>query len=267
MKQKHLLFIAGICLLKLATAQAATLTVGTQIQLGDNPASNSIKISFFDGDVKYQSPSASGVLGDGTLLDHSFYGNIRQTTSSTLTWVERGAGSGGYLSVAQPAEGALGNPGSLIAVHQYWTTTDPGATFSSTPNYTGSSPNESVGIANNVTGTVNISTLTSGTIYFMFGTFSQAGDIFLEMTGAAQTDLTGTMTWDNPGSTNRYFLQSLTFENPDLLYDTISYNYVNSGAASRGRFGFVALDGVVIPEPSSLALVCLGSLALLRRRR
>ncbi len=250
-------------------AHAATMTVGTQTTLGSNPAAGSIRISFYDGAAKYSAPSASGTLGDGTLLDYSFYGNTRQTASSTLAWVERGAGSADYLSVAQVADASnLANPGSAIGWPRYWTSTDPNTDFSSTPDYSASGTNESIGTANNVLGTIDISNLSSGTVYFMFGSFAQSGSISLQMTGTDQTPITDSMTWGSPGSINVVFLQSLTFDNSDGSYDTISYNYLNTGAASRGRFGFVALDGIVaVPEPSAAFLGSLGLLALLRRRR
>ena len=122
--------------------------------------------------------------------------------------------------------------------------------------------------AQGIDGTIDISGLVSGTVYFFHGTFENPSIVSLTMTGAGQPDLPASHTED-PGGINKGYMTSFAFADA-ADYDTITWNYTNTDTdASRARFMGVVIDGVPIPEPSTLCLTALGVLGLVgcRRRR
>jgi len=258
-------YTAPILGLALATTSANAATIAhTHTELARGLTADTIKYSIFDydsGGAKFEAPDANGSIGSGTLLQYRYYGN------SGSTWVERGSAGSGFLSAATP--GTVGNRNATETVN-VWDQTDPGATFSTTPDFTASSGVASVGIAGSVTGTVNISNLTGGSLFLLYGVEAGNYTQTFTMTGPGQVDQTTTF---SPGffgrGTNVWWLGDIEFDNSDLLYTEITYDITIGGStnANRGRFGFVAVEGTVIPEPTTALLGSLGLLALLRRRR
>ncbi|MBT8044110.1 MAG: PEP-CTERM sorting domain-containing protein [Verrucomicrobiae bacterium] len=147
-----------------------------------------------------------------------------------------------------------------------WTTNDPGADLTSpatSQNFTG------VGIRgiSDISNTVDISGLASGTLNVVYGGFSFTPSLTATMRDldGGQPDIVITNAHLNGDTANRteYYMAELDFVN-DLGYDVVEYTAL-SGAS--GRQGGIVLTGTVVPEPSTTALLGLAGLALILRRR
>jgi hypothetical protein len=273
MQKLSLLIPATLCLTALS-ASAASLSFVSQTQISSNNAN--YDLSVFPGQAAYNDRGVGGAepgaptfrttLGDGTLDSWNLVGNAG--TGSALATYSSG-GSRTPTPVA-PAANTHGNGEEWANV---WTTTDPGAgiVFTGTRDH---NPTGVAGAANTfaraaeVDGTIDISGLASGQIYFPVGTFINQWTITLTMTGAGQSDIVAldTQAINGPG-TNLGWMEEFAFTN-EGQYDTIAYNWTHADRdGSRARFQGVLLDGVPIPEPSSVALFGLAGLGLILRRR
>ncbi len=237
--------------ISLEWGSAATLTEGATVQVSSNNAN--FDISVFPGAAGYNdrgiggnepgTPTFTNQFGDGTVLDYNFVGN--SGNGSPLTSYARGGA--GLLPVPTAPPANVSSNGEDWA--NLWTTTDP-AGFTSTKNH---NPTNTVGAANtfaraaDVTGTVDISGLTSGQLYFPHGTFVNSWTLMVTMTGPGQTNLTANANAPNGPSTNRGWITDFTFADA-AAYDEITYTYINTDSdGSRARFMGVILVGAVAP--------------------
>jgi hypothetical protein len=89
-------------------------------------------------------------------------------------------------------------------------------------------------------------------------------------TDGAGPDITITNAHLNGDQANRaeYYVAELGFVN-DAGYDVIEYTWLANGTddTGNGRGLGTVLTGTAVPEPSSMALLGLGGLALILRRR
>lgn len=271
-------------------ANAATLTANfepnkpLEIMNADNDPNSKADISVVDGRAGYQGiggdpnnnqpanntatdAPASGLFGDGTVVDYRFFKSPADENISLelQTYAQGNAGRIGTVFATSP--GQVAGSQSLI---QVWETTDPGAGFGGgsqvTPAAGANFTSQTMAGLGDGSGTIDISNMTEGDIYFLAG---GAGieRFTLTMTGAGQSDIVevGQGSWPRD---NRVHLHDWSFENADLLYDTITYDFYHGDQdGSFARFGGVILDGNVIPEPGSLALLGLGGLLIAGRRR
>lgn len=247
-----------------------------EIMNTNEDADNTADISVVDGSAGYEgtggNPNSntsgepapvSGTFGDGTVVDYRFFGNVVDEDVS-LELVTYASGSAGRISTVFATDAANVSGGNINFL-DVWTITDP-VNFTSTADHT---TNTMARVAD-ASGTIDISGMLSGDIYFLAGGFGGTERFTLTMTGAGQPDIVvvGQGSWPRP---NRVHLHDWTFDNADLEYDTISYDFFHADRdGSAARFGGVILDGefpIPVPEPSSLVLIGIGSLALLRRRR
>ena len=189
--------------------------------------------------------SASTTSGIGDLLDYSFF-------SGTTVLAGSGSQIGAFtLSNTGP------NPGA-VASNAIFDFTDAGGTLT-----TGASATAAV-----VNGTVDITGLTAGSLFVLYGTFADANEVTLTLSGVGQENIVASGgSLDPIGNTPLNSLTQFNFDNPDLLYDTLTLSYRNGDLdGSRARFSGVVLTGQ-IPEPSSAMLLGLGMTAFILRRR
>lgn len=261
--------ITSICLitlLALSSASAASLTIQPFNYFSTDSGFADGDISVFDGKAGWEgvtdsggSTTTSGTFGDGTVLDYQFAGTDR----GAGTMITKAAGSSTIIS-SDFTVGTYGTSGGANSGLDVWTTTDPGS-FDTTPD-------SDAWIADHVTGgdqirgVIDISGLLSAQIYFIYGSYKNAATIDLG-TSVAGSDLgTLSLPFDGPDN-DRLVIQEVTIDNDDGTYGIINFNYSAQASAGRGRFSGVVVDGVAIPEPSSLMLIGISGLALLRRRR
>jgi len=217
-------------------------------------------VSVFPGKAGYDDGVDSGDFGDGTVEDYRFFNN----SGSTFNGTGYANGGAGLVSTAT-ATNSSGLNGGALNWADVWTTGDPDADPADFTTYT-------VARSQGITGTVDISGLESGQLYFIHGTFDNPSTVSLSMTGPGQLVQTASHT-ENPGSVNKAWVSEFAFGNA-ALYDTISWTYTNTDTdASRARFMGLVLDGtapVAIPEPMTMLAVGMSIAGLggyIRKRR
>ncbi|MFT5109347.1 MAG: hypothetical protein ACI9UA_004994, partial [Pseudoalteromonas tetraodonis] len=222
------------------TAPAADLTLGSRVQVSTNNVD--FNISVFPGKAGYEgddeTPVTSGTFGDGTILDYRFFSSSGAVISSYAD------GGAGLVGMATSPSGNINGSGESWS--DLWTTNDPGTGFNNPPANFPTSVTTFVRSAN-ITGTVDISGLTSGTLYFPHGTFVNQWNLALTMSGPGQPDvLANDAQTSNGASTNFGWITDFSFADA-ALYDTISYTYTNQDSdGSRARFMGVILEGSAV---------------------
>ena len=242
------------CFGLLATSvQAAELTFVDRTHVSTNNAN--FDLSVFPGLAQYNdagvggsepgTPTFTTTLGDGTLLDYNLVGN-EVSGAPLVSYAEGGAGF-----TPTPTGGAVHGSGEDWA--NVWTVSDPGSDFLANPK--DHNPTNVAGATNTfaraaeVDGTINISNLASGQVYIPHGTFNNAWDLTLTMSGPGQPDLVAMDSNTGIGNVNQGYISYFTFTN-EGQYNLISYSYrhgdvVDNSPGSRARFMGVLLDGVV----------------------
>jgi hypothetical protein len=274
MKYRLPFALLTICIGSAITAHAATISAGTATLVTSNATGSGgtagpYRLSVFDGKASFRPAGASSstTLGDGTLLDYRFVTSTTASGGSFPTYAD--SGSGNRISTFTAPTANISTSAPEDSWVNFWTTNDPGTNFSSvTPNFNDSEITHAR--ANRANGTIDITDLTSGTLFFVHGNFLSQTEIVLTMSGIGQTNVVRTYLDTSKVNTNRGWITNFDFDNSDGLYDTITFAYRTDldgdGSVTRGRFAGVMLDA--IPEPST-SLLILGSLAgfCLRRRR
>lgn len=239
------------------SSHAATLSEGATVLVSTNNAN--FDISVFPGAAAYNdrgvggnepgTPSFTNQIGDGTVLDYNFVGN--QGIGSALVTYASG-GEGLIPTPTSPPSNVHGNGEDWANV---WTTTNP-AGFTTLKNH---NPTSIAGAANtfarsaNVTGTVDISGLTSGQLFFPHGTFVNSWELTVTMSGPGQPNLSANAADGNGPSTNRGWITDFIFTDA-ADYDTITYTYTNGDTdGSRARFmGVILIGSAVATAPPTV---------------
>ncbi|MFT7302099.1 MAG: hypothetical protein ACI8UZ_000935 [Akkermansiaceae bacterium] len=230
--------IATLVLLS-TSVQAASLDLGDRIRVSTNVID--FNLSVFPGKAGYEgddeSPVTFGIFGDGTVTDYHFFNSPADSINS---YADGGAGLIG-MAVC-PAQNINGGGESWSDL---WTTNDPGPGYTTTPDF--STSVNTFARSANISGTIDISGLESGTIYIPHGTYINQWALTLTMTGPGQNPITTDDTQQSNGpSTNFGWITDFAFTDASL-YDTISYTYTNGDIdGSRARFMGVILDGTPI---------------------
>ncbi|MDE0597300.1 MAG: hypothetical protein OSB65_18820 [Roseibacillus sp.] len=243
------------------TSGPAGLTVGSSVLVSEN--NSNFNISVFPGSANYddsgRDANAVGLantFGDGTVTDYNFIGNSG-TGSALTTYADGGAGL--IATPTAPAANVHGNGEDWANV---WTVSDP-VGFTTAKNH---NPTGVAGAANtfarcaNVTGTIDISGLQSGTLYMPHGTYVNSWNIVVTMSGSGQPDVMVNVGQGNGIGRNFGWITNFAFFNAGR-YDTITYNYTNGDTdGSRARFMGVILDGLAISaDPIRFSIVANGA--------
>lgn len=260
---KHILPLAAISFACATLGYSATVVQGEFQVIGDTnvPADpDSPGISVTPGSEGY-STGTNGLAVGG--LDGSFNNSILDYTFYTNGVSELATGSASLIGTATSTVGNGANAETL----SLWSTTTPNGSLDNPDSTTWSRPVD-------ITGAVDISGLTEGSLYMFFGARVGTGDTYevsFTLSGSGQTPVslveTGINSTSQGGtSNNTWFVYRADFADA-ADYDTLTFFYdkESDNNSARSRFGGVVLTG--IPEPSAVLLGGLGFLALLRRRR
>jgi hypothetical protein len=271
---KYALFLA---LAGLASqAHAATIAAGgAHILASQNHPSNLggegvpyyISVNSTNAGFGGQFNNITGTNGAGTPFTVAFtqpvqsYRFVYEDTAEEFTTRAGSVGSDTAITMTSTDTSfdSFGQGGARL-----WTTNDPG----SVPNLlTASNQNNTGGIGmrdlGNVSGSVDISGLASGTVWFFYGGYNSSPSITGTMvdTDGIVGDLSvGNAHVGDAANRQEMYAASFDFVN-DAGYDSIDYAYTVGT-----RWAGIVVTGVV-PEPSSTALLGLGGLALILRRR
>ena len=241
-----------------AASQAASLTFDSRTQVSNN--NSNFDISVFPGAASYNDlgmqgtdaapgvPTFTNVLGDGTVLSYNFVGN--DGSGSELTTYASG-GTRTPTPVRVGATASTHGPGEDWA--NVWTVSDPGVDFVNTKDH---NPTNTVGAANTFArvaeadGTIDITGLISGQIYFPIGSFNNGWSLTLTMTGPGEPDIVADDTLANGvlGNANNGWIAAFDFTN-EGQYNAVNYEWrhldLDASPGSRARFMGVILDGEV----------------------
>ena len=209
---------------------AAELTHEATVQVSDNESV--YNLSVFPGKAGYSNDTVSGVFGDGTVVDYRFF-----TADADAVWSWIDGGEGRIADITSPpaanVAGAVNNSQNWPDV---WVTGDPDVDAADFTTDTQAG-------AQNITGTIDVSGLGTGVLYFMHGTYHDAFALSLTMSGTGQPDIEAEYADDPENTVNMGWVTSFTFSTGGA-YNTITYSYTNNDAdGSRARFMGVIVDG------------------------
>ena len=194
----------------------------------------------FDG----QADLSGGGLGDGTILDYRFF-NGANPKGATGLYNGYANGGGRYVFPV-----AMSNIAGSVDFVELWTTNDPGT------NFVGGDPATSIQsnavAAANVSGTINISWLESGSVYFIYGTGSETVnfDFNVLMTGPGEPDVVRQRRYTGSAG-DAAWIDRVDFEDA-TKYNAITFSYVHDDQTdtpgSSARFMGVIVDGAKTRE-------------------
>ena len=226
---------------------AGLLTLDDTVEISYNKSE--FNISVYPGNASYSGTNmagdaVTGVFGDGTVSSYRFF-NVNGDATALISYADD---AGIVAPVVSPDAADLDGSESWANV---WTATDPGVDFANAADIT----EDTLARAMNITGTIDISDMSSGTAYVIFGGIKQKVTLTATMSGAGVDDevaeyeiqlITG-----NAGK-NHFWVSPFNFSDAGG-YDTITYHYTHDGPARRGRFVGVIIDrpGVEIISPTN----------------
>lgn len=228
-------------------APAATLTESVWHILGSSDAptsdtSHNISVHPAYGGYRGQGNVGGATVvvnesfGGATILDYGFY-----KANASLPGLIEAYASGASGLVGLPTTAAQGGNESHAKV---WTMTDPGGyNFTNAADFTSSTVLKMA----TCTGTIDISGLTEGRIYFFYGAYRGWCRYDLTISGAGQTNVVvNDVGRNDSANNNEMYVVGVDFADAGV-YDTITYTYLyEPGTTTRGRH-----IGVVLVTPSA----------------
>jgi len=227
-KMKLMLLVVAMAVIVGASmnpVSAATLILDETVEISyDKSACN---ISVYPGNASYSNVdgSVTGVFGDGTVLGYRFV-NSNELETVISSYADDGTGI--VAPVVSPPEADIDGSDSWANV---WTTTDPGVDFANDADFI----DDTLARGSGTTGTIDISDLSSGTVYVICGGLKNNLTLTLTMSGAGQTDIQAVYLADAPG---KNILWVVPFDFSDAAgYDTITYTYTFAPGTPEFRRG------------------------------
>jgi hypothetical protein len=261
-------------LLAAGTALPASISIGDAYILASQQSSENVSGEAVPHYVSVN-PNNAGFAGfqyrladditEGTDFQVNFtdelqgYRFVNRSAGPAINTVAEGGSLNITMTTTDLSYDSFGQNGTKL-----WTTNDPGANLLSpslTANFTGG-----IGIRDisNVSGSIDITDLASGTVWFIYGGYNSTPSItgIMADTDGPELDLpVGNAHIGDNANQQEMFAASFDFVN-DAGYDSIDYTYTVGT-----RWVGIMVTGTAIPEPSAALLGGLGFLALLRRRR
>jgi hypothetical protein len=209
-------------------------------------ADTEFKVSVFPGNA-----GVSGIGNVGTnavpvneslgtnIWDYAFYKDGGSTTSA-VTYASGVEEMIGPLNSLVFSSGYFGN----TSAGQLWETTDPGINYSTAPDF---DDDVGLGAVSNVAGVIDISALSTGSVYFVYGAYRSTTKINISMTdtNGVYPTLELIEVGDNDNANNHeYYIYRCDFDSPKG-YDTITYAMSNT--TDNARLHGVILTGTHKP--------------------
>jgi hypothetical protein len=233
---------ASATTLSLPGSSFSTLTAGTDVSFGDNAPRT---LSVYPGKSGINAFTTVGTAaGDpvtipfGTVIDYKLF----QESATTPETIGSYASGGPRVSEVTSDDTSIANAAAMNG--GIWTTTEPDVGPADI-----ASPNSVNSHNGTITGTVDVSGLPAGTVYFIYGSFTKKA-CGISATMSDTEGVAGALTVSNFGgnlqyaSDTEYLVTPLNFTN-GAGYDTITYNLTHS---SSGKFIGVVVS---LSEPSA----------------
>ena len=285
MYSKHKLIIGGLAAFA-ASAHAASLSVPFQATIAsEQHPTYAGEARYYHVSVNPNNPGIGSYAATIVGTNNPAPSFVRNFTEDVVAYAWVG-GVNNDISALSPQGGDLARITYATSDTSFdgfgqqqlklWTSTDPGADLQTTAaNPYSAVADENSGGHRSFGGavtTVDITGLATGSVYAFYGAFSATPSVSAVMrdTDGGAPDITIANAHLNGDAANRteYYAAELQFVN-DAGYDVIEYTWLANGVdyTGNGRGVGTVLTGTAIPETSSLALLGLGCLGMLRRRR
>ncbi|MFC7337759.1 hypothetical protein ACFQY0_11265 [Haloferula chungangensis] len=252
--------IPPFLVVSVASSNAQALFGSTEIRQ-DGQANDSTDVSVFDGKAGWESTELGGgagayygTFGDGTVLDYAFYNSaaIDPVTRVVTPY------AAGVANIIGDASSPLANTnGASRGWLSVWETSDPdtgGLPFTTVPDFDGAT--SSTGLRTGYfSGTIDLTGLTTGSVYFLYGTFNDPAEITATLSGPGQVDRVASGGVVDPtflGQQTGAVVTTMHFDTGNGLYNTLAWTHTNVDAdGSRACFSGIVIDSGPIPDPDT----------------
>lgn len=203
-----------------------------------------VSLSLYPGKASFLSrgtPETSGILGRGSVADYLLFGSRTGSDPIRLKAYAQGVPQ---LMDAPEVKFYTRPTGDFLDV---WTDTDPGASFSTPPDFKGNSDIRTYTsvCAQDITGTIDISDLSEGSVYLLYGSFKDSVTVSASLSGTGLPAQTAQHTEPHGDARIHWWITEFKFSDAQQ-YDTFTYHYANADEdGSRAHFIGVFLDAEV----------------------